>query len=316
MSFFNKKEEVVEIQLTQYGKYLLSKGKFKPVFYSFSDDDILYDISYGENKVELKKESFERIQEQTVRLRPIYDHESAEDRVKRRNEQISTELRDTPRTNLLERIQADGLYGSDNADDNLMVPDNRRLVRNLLGTSELGNQNAPSWVVRSLNREIFESPIEISSSGPNIGYRRPQINMIIDHDITSKDLDALDFINLTTFSGQDGTENQIDFIDGVRLSIKDSRIILQFEEKNVADNKENFDIEFFSIDSERIVDDDGKVTQEEQLSRIYLDARGIENPSNLATYFEVLFDDQIVISEDIEFETFDLDVVDDEDFCD
>ncbi len=43
MTFFNKKEEVIEIELTQYGKYLLSKGKFRPVFYAFSDDEILYD---------------------------------------------------------------------------------------------------------------------------------------------------------------------------------------------------------------------------------------------------------------------------------
>ena len=316
MSFFNKKEEVMEIQLTQYGKYLLSKGKFKPVFYSFSDDDVLYDVSYGENKVELKEESFERIQEDTIRLRPIYDHESAEDRVKRRNEQISTELSDTPRTNLLERIQADGLYGSDNVDDSFMAPDNRRIVRNLLGTSELGNQNAPSWVVRSLNSEAFESPIHISSSGPNIGYRRPQIDMIVDYKVTSEQLDVSDFISLSTFSEQDGTENQIDFIDGIRLNIKDSKIVLQLEEKNVSDNKDNFEIEFFCVDQERTVGADGLVTQEEQLSRLYINGRGIENPKNLETYLEVLFDNQIVADGDLEFETFTLETLDDEDFCD
>ena len=47
MEFFNKKEEVIDIKLTQYGKYLLSQGKFKPVFYSFSDEEILYDSDYG-----------------------------------------------------------------------------------------------------------------------------------------------------------------------------------------------------------------------------------------------------------------------------
>ena len=38
MAFFNKKEEVMDIELTQYGKYLLSQGKFKPVFYAFFDE--------------------------------------------------------------------------------------------------------------------------------------------------------------------------------------------------------------------------------------------------------------------------------------
>ena len=45
MTFFNKKEEVMEIQLTAYGKYLLSKGVFKPVYYTLSDDEVL-SVSY------------------------------------------------------------------------------------------------------------------------------------------------------------------------------------------------------------------------------------------------------------------------------
>ena len=39
MVFYNKKEEVLEIRLTSFGKTLYSKGKLKPVFYSFFDDD-------------------------------------------------------------------------------------------------------------------------------------------------------------------------------------------------------------------------------------------------------------------------------------
>ena len=45
MSFFNKKEDVLDIVLTPHGRHLLSKGKLKPAFYSFLDDDILYDIA-------------------------------------------------------------------------------------------------------------------------------------------------------------------------------------------------------------------------------------------------------------------------------
>ena len=44
MEFFNKKEEVIDLQLTQFGRHMLSKGKFKPVYYSFHDDNILYNI--------------------------------------------------------------------------------------------------------------------------------------------------------------------------------------------------------------------------------------------------------------------------------
>jgi hypothetical protein len=46
MSFFDSKQETINIELTSYGKLLLSKGKFKPVYYAFFDDDVVYDSSY------------------------------------------------------------------------------------------------------------------------------------------------------------------------------------------------------------------------------------------------------------------------------
>jgi hypothetical protein len=45
MTFFNNKTDVMNIDLTPYGRYLLSIGKLKPKFYDFVDDDILYDGS-------------------------------------------------------------------------------------------------------------------------------------------------------------------------------------------------------------------------------------------------------------------------------
>jgi len=44
-TFFNRKEEVIQLELTPYGKHLV--GKFMPVYYSFYDDDILYDGEHG-----------------------------------------------------------------------------------------------------------------------------------------------------------------------------------------------------------------------------------------------------------------------------
>ena len=45
MTFFNKKTEVMNIEMTPYGRYLYSIGKFKPKYYEFVDDDILYRAS-------------------------------------------------------------------------------------------------------------------------------------------------------------------------------------------------------------------------------------------------------------------------------
>ena len=50
MEFFNKKEEVIEIVLTQKGRELYSQGKFKPIYYSFHDTDIIYDNASEEEQ--------------------------------------------------------------------------------------------------------------------------------------------------------------------------------------------------------------------------------------------------------------------------
>ena len=47
MTYYNRKEEVLEVKLTPYGRYLLSSGELRPVYYSFFDDDILYDSRYA-----------------------------------------------------------------------------------------------------------------------------------------------------------------------------------------------------------------------------------------------------------------------------
>ena len=68
MTFFNKKEEVIDLELTPYGEALLSVGKFKPSFYAFFDDDVLYDAARagtGEDNNNIEP----RIQENSPSLR-------------------------------------------------------------------------------------------------------------------------------------------------------------------------------------------------------------------------------------------------------
>jgi len=60
MSFFDKKEEVIDIQLTQYGKALLASGKFRPYSYEFYDDDVIYNIEHI-GKIEAQNDIQDRI---------------------------------------------------------------------------------------------------------------------------------------------------------------------------------------------------------------------------------------------------------------
>ena len=82
MEFFNRKEEVLDIQLTQYGKYLLSRGKFKPDSYAFFDDDVVYDNDYAGGK-EIQNMAEKRLLEETPRLQPQYMYTGAETTIKK-----------------------------------------------------------------------------------------------------------------------------------------------------------------------------------------------------------------------------------------
>ena len=301
MTFFNKKEEVLEIQLTQFGKYLLSKGKFKPVFYSFSDDEILYDQAYAFEDSqytvpELSGRAHERIQNTTPRLRPIYEHGGAESRVLQRNGHVVRARRGDyrgTRTGLINKITTDELYNKDPIDTIRMGADDRNLIRNLLGTSELGNQNSPAWFVVSLNEEEFEQPIQMSSSSPNIGFRSPILEMQVDYEI--KSIDITEEISLDQYKMQNSSEKEIFFTDNVRFSIDEDNILLDIEEKNVDFKKENFEVEFFIVEQTNTLVRDSGTIEEEILKKLYIktDDELPDKIDNIETYLEVLIDDEI-----------------------
>lgn len=50
MEFFDRKEEVLEVVLTNKGRELYSLGKFKPTYYSFHDSDIVYESQFVEEQ--------------------------------------------------------------------------------------------------------------------------------------------------------------------------------------------------------------------------------------------------------------------------
>jgi len=146
MSFNNSKENVYDLQLTQYGKYLYSKGKLKPAYYAFFDDEILYDGLFA-NVVENKNNIEARIQEETAYTNCLYVTKG-----------IETNL-NTPYT-----LQEDNSY-SDEDLCNLQFP---------IGSSDLYNSAAPSWNFKILKGQIYSFTPYVSSSNKIIQI--PQID--------------------------------------------------------------------------------------------------------------------------------------------
>lgn len=164
MEFFDKKQDVLDIKLTRYGRQLLSRGKFKPAYYSFSDDDVIYDQRWISGTVALEPQSQveERIQEGTPRLETLNSKVGAEVTVFNSNNgsqlqnlidlyNISTDMaqmiavQEDPKKGGPEEKEFQEILNSIVLD--VDFADAEKLVRHHLGTKRYFTNFAPGWNV-------------------------------------------------------------------------------------------------------------------------------------------------------------------------
>lgn len=155
MGFLNYKEDVIDFQLTQHGKRLLSTGELFPVYYSFHDDDILYDPLYA--GVSQSQDSIEdRIKWDSLQCNSAYNYEGV----------------DKPTTK-----------------NNSTDKNSEQYFVYALGDSSPGDGYLPSINVSFLNGSIKDSVLFLSSSYyPWI--RIPQLNSEIYYDVSVGDANS------------------------------------------------------------------------------------------------------------------------------
>jgi len=234
--FYNKKEEVIEIQLTQYGKELLAKGKFKPSHYAFFDDDVLYDVAYAESS-EAQNESQDRILENTPRLKTQYVYSSIEDSVYKNVESVRSG-EESIRSEIHRQVPA--------SDYAFSAP---------LGNSKYTDEYAPAWSIIPLVGDISVSRNTKSGLFPTQNV--PLLSMqdleyktkIIKRD-TSGSPDG--FGSLTDYDGVEPHSSGSIIVqnnDGTSdIKITNKEVLLQIAENNAPLEKDNFEIEFFIIE--------------------------------------------------------------------
>jgi hypothetical protein len=160
--FFNKKEEVLSIQLTPYGKKLLIEGNFKPEYYSFHDTDICYDSAYME--IQQSQNSIQtRIEDNTQRLKPIVNFSSVE----KNSEIISPTIG-------VEKFK----------------------FSSILGTSLIGEQKFPAFDIKLLKGGLSGSVLYYTSS--QIPHRIPQLNceIVEKYDYLEKEFEVSEYLLL------------------------------------------------------------------------------------------------------------------------
>lgn len=303
MSFFDSKEEVINLELTQYGKYLLSKGKFHPSFYAFFDDDVVYDTNYA-NFSELQNSSETRILYETPLNKPTYSFVSVEKTFNVLLERYPVE----DDTALIRQQQREPNTISEN-DSSLLFP---------LGSSSPNSQYSPAWQVNVLTGSIFEVKKYIDNSNSAESYVQPylhipQINMNTGSFLIGLESDPEDISLEKEVLGL-VPKTQPYYITGEKIDLKNIFDIIEY---NSDDNKENFELEVFIEENVRTSTGDIKKTwkklcfakDQTNIKNIYdgktilLDEYVNKNNMNFdETYVEyfldVLFDDAIELPAD------------------
>ena len=250
MSFLDQKEEVIEIQLTQYGKHLLSRGKFSPKMYAFFDDDILYDFRYAAGKQEEPDVNYDergidaqnRIEEESVRLKTQYVFSSREKEVK--------------------RLTAALVSGKVDLQDRIIQPtaDRHYALSAPLGNSSLGVNKAPAWKINFLRGETAERvehlPLMVGAL-PTLKIPQLQLKPIMYRTRVWFDIPPDNSFSASGGRVGDayGAGSQGDlsvtleqYEDGSYVSVQEDYALVDVREINSDFFNENFDVEVFLVE--------------------------------------------------------------------
>ena len=216
MTFFNKKTEVMQIEMTPYGRYLYSIGKFKPHSYEFVDDDINYKVSG-----EAQEDAHYRILNETPKLK------------------VNTSFQ-----NSFPRFTPDNVFIGEKR-DTLNINDQKQNGIFALGRSSYSTDSSPHFQLTTLQGDITSSvpyhEIPSSSYGASSSVGIPQIDIPFRFVAYSGSVIS----PLPLYDG--GTSRTKIFSDGKYVEVRYQDIILHLKEFGSFYEKENFEIEVFRV---------------------------------------------------------------------
>jgi hypothetical protein len=235
MKFLNDKEQVIDLKITPHGKSLLSIGRFKPQFYAFYDDEVLYDSQYGgfaehQNSASVRIKDIPQLETQTY----FY---SAEKKLKEEVE-LNSDQEDT-------RINWDRTKGFYTNNDKMIAGtiSDRDFNKSPIGNSSPNSSFAPAWNVNIVEGEILSSSV----INPGLDLPIPQINMSSSMAMFSLS-NTPQGGNFYEFDQSGDLTPQNPFKD-LYLNVLDNRIILEIREENTEFEWENFDLEIFEVET-------------------------------------------------------------------
>jgi hypothetical protein len=276
--FINKKQQVYDLQLTTYGRKMLSVSSFKPIYYAFFDDNVVYNNEYAGQASEQQNEINVRIKNDTQYIETLTLFEDLE-------------------TTVLQNRGSNINYFKLNDMETKFHPskDIYRLDA-AIGDAFLDgdSQTAPSWKVVALQSFISSSSAKDNVNNTNI----PQIDITANYVLKVREFELM-------FDPQQARElinSTSPFADNKEIVLESNDPLVYLEEINTLLLTDNFELEVFEVPSEdtsRIKRKYFKKKIPQIKNGIMLSANQIETAEQDLTtdsveyYFDVLTDHQI-----------------------
>jgi len=241
--FLNKKEQVIDFKLTDYGHYLLSIGKMKPVYYAFFDENILYDGEYA-GITGSQNSIHERIKDNTPYLEGLTHFTNIDAEILKVSEAgpgtgvevLETEIRPGV------TAQSKFYFASD-----LTAIMREPKVENLKASSMIGDaaldgdqQKAAAWKIVSLQGQVSAS----SQVDAKNDIRIPQLEIQLNY--------VKKIVNSEIPANPTGMRDLMDsiggFVDNKAITLEMDNLMIYAEEVNTELFTENFDIEVFKVE--------------------------------------------------------------------
>jgi len=259
VDFFDPKSDVLEVKLTPWGRYKLSKGGFQPTWYAFFDEGVVYNSEFA-GFSEAQNNIQDRIEDSTPTLKPLNVTEGVQTAITRRNEIIQKIFDPDDPNEEGAQISNKPLFMDPGAVYNreeLQYTTNKmKGLGNPLGTSKLSSNKYPAFQIRPYLGEIASSSRAFSGSldATEGTASIPQINITVKYnnyvaeipDYTEDMGTNADFFFTGPTDANNLTSATTDILpSGKYVVVQKGELVLGVQEKNADFYKENFDIEVY-----------------------------------------------------------------------
>ena len=284
MSLFDSKQEVVNIELTSYGKKKLALGKFNPSYYAFFDDDVIYDVSYAALTESANGEADDRVRKETPYLKTIYSI-------------VGTEIK----LNL----------GAGNQElfNNIRMYENSNLLKYGLGTSKIGEVTGSQISVNFLDGSLTNVHTTASAfvfgttktQLPKTAYDKPQTKLVTQNLDLSPEIRSLPDPSMTIppeLLDQTRIEPAVVspvLQDNTYVFLEVDELLLAVDELNSVEDYNNFEISIYKIERNE--------NNEEEYKKLNFKSKQeqVNEEGFLMDRAEIVAQDSRITTDDVEF---------------